>query len=79
MPGGGADAELGPLTSLALPWLEGDVRRSLTSEHEAVIRAHVDVAVDSSHETVRVLNGSEGKSTPGTQFPLGPSFTERPE
>lgn len=72
----GVDAGLGPLTLLALPWLEGDVRHSLTADHEAVIQAHVDLAVAKS-DIIRVLNGSEGESTPGTQFPLGPSFAEQ--
>ena len=72
-----ADTDLGPLTLLALPWLEGDVRSSLTADHEAVIRSHVRKAEQKSSETVKVLNGTDGESLPGTQFPLGPSFTEQ--
>ena len=72
-----ADTDLGPLTLLALPWLEGDVRSSLTADHEAVIRSHVGKAEQRSSEIVKVLNGTDGESLPGTQFPLGPSFTEQ--
>ena len=65
------DDELGPLTLLALPWLQGDMKDSLTSDQEATIQEHVELAVAKS-ENVRVLNGSEGESTSGTQSPLGP-------
>ena len=56
--------ELGSLTILALPWLKGDELDSLSPEHKAEIRRHLELAVAKCDKLIRVVSGSESESTP---------------
>lgn len=58
------DDELGSLTTIALPWLTGDVLDSLSPEQKATIQGHLEQAVAKTDKLIRIVSGSESESTP---------------
>lgn len=61
-----ADNELGSLTTLALPWLQGDELDSLSPEHRTEIRRHLEEAVAKCDKLICIVSGSESESMPNS-------------